>query len=347
MTAPITSLPITLLTGFLGSGKTTLLNRLLRACPLTAVVMNEFGDIALDHQLLEEQRGPLALLSGGCVCCQIQGTLSPTLKNLWMERASGKLPPFERLIIETTGIADPAPIVDTLVSERWVAARYHLDAVITVVDASLGAGQLADYIEAERQVTAADRLLLTKTDLASATEMADTQSQLTRLNPAAQQIIVIDGQIDPDEVLNLSAWRPQDRPEQITRWLAVPKYPHTARLFGQAQVSEAAHDARIRSFSLTFDTPLDEDALAAALQMLRSFRATNLLRMKAIVHLRGHACPTVIHAVQHVFYPPIDLAAWPDADRRSRFVFITADLAPEFVLRLLEDFTSAAQPTAN
>jgi len=342
MTTVPFSLPVTLLTGFLGSGKTTLLNTLLRAQPLTAVVMNEFGAVALDHQLLEEQRGPLALLSGGCVCCQIQGTLAPTLKNLWMERDSGRLPPFERLIIETTGIADPAPIIDTLVSERWIAARHRLDAVITVVDAQLGAGQLATHFEAERQVAAADRLLLTKTDLASATEIEATRERLHHLNPSAPQIVVTNGQIPADEILNLDAWRPQARPEQLGRWLAVPRFAavKSGRLVAPTAPSHSAHGERIRSFSLYFDAPLDETALGAALSMLVSFRAESLLRMKAIVNLKGRERPVVLHGVQHVLYPPAELAAWPDADRRSRFVFITADLEPEFVARLLDDFTS-------
>jgi len=344
MTTPPFTLPVTLLTGFLGSGKTTLLNTLLRAQPLTAVVMNEFGAVALDHQLLEEQRGPLALLSGGCVCCQIQGTLAPTLKNLWMERASGHLPPFERLIIETTGIADPAPIIDTLVSERWIAARHRLDAVITLVDAQLGAGQLAEHFEAERQVAAADRLLLTKTDLASPAQAEATRHRLSQLNPGAPHIVVTDGQINSDAVLNLDAWRPQARPEQLLRWLAVPHFASgkSSRLVAPTAPSpaNAAHGERIRSFSLVFDAPLDETALGAALNMLRNFRAENLLRMKAIVNLKNHERPVVLHGVQHVFYPPAELAAWPDADRRSRFVFITADLDAEFVARLLDDFTA-------
>ncbi len=338
------SLPITLLTGFLGSGKTTLLNTLLRARPLTAVVMNEFGAVAIDHQLLEEQRGPLALLSGGCVCCQIQGTLAPTLKNLWMERASGRLPPYERLIIETTGIADPAPIIDTLVSERWIAARHRLDAIITVVDAQLGAGQLAVHFEAERQVAAADRLLLTKTDLASAAETDATRERLIHLNPGAEQIVMTSGQIDPDTLIDLDAWRPHARPEQISRWLAVPRFTpvKTSRLVAPTAPIPpgTAHGERIRSFSLHFDAPLDETALTAALNLLRNFRAENLLRMKAIVNLKDHDRPVVLHGVQHVLYPPTELAAWPDADRRSRFVFITADLEPEFVAQLLNNFTA-------
>lgn len=337
--------PVTLLTGFLGSGKTTLLNHLLRHVPLTAVVMNEFGEIGLDHQLLEQTQGPLALLSGGCVCCQIVGSLAPTLKNLAMGRADGKLPPFARVIIETTGIADPAPILDTLLNDRWIAARFRMDGVVTSVDSVLGEMQLDSYPEAMRQVAVADRLVITKTDLAQPAEVDALRERLKRLNPAAPQIVAVQGETDCAALLNLGLFNPADKHPDVAGWLAHQRYrPVTGGLLkGKARsAGPALHDARIKSFSLDFDMPLTWEGVSAALEMLSAFRAKQLLRMKAIVNVRGRDRPVVLHAVQHVFYPPAELAAWPDEDRRSRFVFITDGLEEEFVRKLLQDFTQAA-----
>jgi G3E family GTPase len=344
MTAP-ELLPVTLLTGFLGSGKTTVLNHLLRHLPLTAVVMNEFGEIGLDHQLLEESRGPLALLSGGCVCCQIQGTLAPTLRNLLMSRASGTLPPFQRIIIETTGIADPAPILQTLMAERWLAARLKMDGVVTTVDAVFGLQQLAAHPEAARQVAVADRLLLTKTDLASPEQIASLTARLTELNPAAPLLTVLNGVVDPVQVTHLGLFNPLGKHPDVLQWLAHQRYKPAARLLlgGKEKVAEPAlHDARIRAFSLSFDEPLEWHGVQSALEMLQSFRPLNLLRMKALVNVKGRPNPIVLHAVQHMLYPPAELPAWPDDDRRSRFVFITSDLDEAFVAKLLADFTQAA-----
>ena len=344
MTAP-DLIPVTLLTGFLGSGKTTVLNHLLRHQPLTAVVMNEFGEIGLDHQLLEESRGPLALLSGGCVCCQIQGTLAPTLKNLWMARSAGTLPPYARIVIETTGIADPAPILDTLLNERWLAARHRMDGVVTTVDAVLGTGQLDDHPEARRQAAVADRLLLTKTDLATAGALAELEGRLAELNPAAPRHRVLNGVIDPALILDAGLFNTRDKHPDVEKWLAHGRYKPVAqagRLGARAAAPAPVHGAeRIQSFGLSFDAPLDWANLYAALEMLMAFRPKHLLRMKAIVNVAGKANPVVLHGVQHLLYPPAELAAWPDADRRSRFVFITADLEPAFVQKLLEDFTQA------
>ncbi|MFA5082651.1 MAG: GTP-binding protein [Hydrogenophilaceae bacterium] len=331
-----TIIPVTLLTGFLGSGKTTVLNRLLKQMPLTAVVMNEFGEVGLDHQLLEETRGPLALLSGGCVCCQIQGALAPTLKNLWMARDKGDLPPYERLIIETTGIADPAPIIATLVSERWLATRHKLDGIVTTVDAVFAPDQFDAHFEAQRQVSVADRLLLTKTDLATPEAVERVLERLARLNPAAPILTVTQGEVAPDAILGAA----ETVAANPRRWLSANRY-RPARLLGNTPAPD--HGGRIRAFSLSFDEPLDREGVAAALEMLVAFRAKNLLRMKAILNLIGEDRPTVLHGVQHVMYPPTQLEAWPDQDRSSRFVFIVSDLEEEFVARLLHDFTQAAR----
>jgi len=336
-------LPVTLLTGFLGSGKTTLLNQLIRHLPRTAVVMNEFGEISLDHDLLEKMEGPMAVLSGGCVCCTVVGSLSPTLKNLYMARQRGDIPCFERVVIETTGIADPAPILDTLLNDSWVRARFRMDGVVTTVDAVLGEAQIESYFEAAKQVAVADKLILAKTDLASTADLSALKERLAELNPAAEQIVAVKGEMDFDRILDLGLFNARDKVPDVQKWLNEQRYKpaRAGGLMGQ-KTAEAGHDSRIRSFSVIIDEPIPPAGLQAALEMLVGFRSEYLLRFKAIVNLAGHEKPVVLHGVQHVLYPEAELDRWPSGDRRSRFVFIVRDLEPEFVTKILEDFTRAA-----
>jgi len=336
-------LPVTLLTGFLGSGKTTVLNHIVRTLPRTAILMNEFGEIGLDHQLLQKMEGPMALLSGGCVCCTISGSLSPTLKNLWMARQKGDIPPFERVIIETTGVADPVPVLDNLLHDNWVRARFRLDGVVTTVDALFGDGQLDQHSEAVKQVAVADKLLLTKADLTPADSVAALRERLATLNPAADIVTVTHGELDPAAIQNLGVWNAATKSLEVARWLKHQRYqPANAGKLG-SKPHPRLHDAHIEAFSVVLDAPLDRYGLQSAIAMLASFRAENLLRFKAIVNLEGEAQPVVLHGVQHVLYPEARLDAWPDDDRRSRFVFIVRDLEPEFVTRLLQDFSGAAR----
>ncbi len=340
---PPEPIPVTLLTGFLGSGKTTVLNHIVRTLPRTAILMNEFGEVALDHQLLQKMEGPLALLSGGCVCCTISGSLSPTLKNLWMARDRGDIPAFERVVIETTGIADPVPVLDNLLHDNWVRARFRLDGVVTTVDALFGMGQLDAHAEAVKQVAVADRLLLTKTDLAPAATTAALCERLAALNPAADVVTVTHGALDPAALQNLGLWNAATRTLEVARWLKPQRYQQAVAGTLGGKPRTALHDSRIEAFSVVIDTPLDRYGLQSALSMLTAFRAENLLRFKAIVNLKGEARPVVLHGVQHVLYPEVQLDTWPDDDRRSRFVFIVRDLEPQFVAKLLADFSGAAQ----
>jgi G3E family GTPase len=286
----------------------------------------------------------MAVLSGGCVCCTVSGSLSPTLKNLYMARERGDIPRFERVVIETTGIADPAPILDTLLNDPWVRARFRMDGVVTTVDAVLGEAQLDSYFEAVKQVAVADKLILTKTDLASADELATLKTRLAELNPAAEQVSAVKGEMDFRRILDLGLFNARDKTPDVQKWLNDQRYKpvKTGGLMGKAATASDGHDQRIHSFSVIIDEPIPLAGLQAALEMLVSFRSEYLLRFKAIVNLAGHDKPTVLHGVQHVLYPETELDNWPSEDRRSRFVFIVRDLDPAFVAKVLEDFAQAA-----
>jgi len=335
--APELRIPVILLTGFLGSGKTTRLNRMLAEAPLTAVVMNEFGEVGLDHQLLEHSQGPLALLSGGCVCCQIQGSLAPTLRNLWLARAEGRVPAYVRLIIETTGLADPAPVAATLVGDRWLAERHRLAGIVTCVDAEFGLAQLDAHVEARRQVASADRLLLTKTDRVAAAVLAPLRQRLAELNPGLEPVVVSADAPAATFLSDPDLFEAGSDPTTAQRWLAARRYRPV-----QADPGERG----IRAFQLRFERSLPRLGVMSALEMLQSFRGAQLLRMKAIVDFSGEARPTVLHAVQHVLYPPRQLAEWPDGARLSQFVFIVDGLDPGTVEKLLTDFAAAAEQGA-
>jgi G3E family GTPase len=327
-------IPVSLITGFLGSGKTTLLNRLLARSDMadSAVIINEFGEIALDHLLVERVDGEVAVMASGCVCCTVRSDLEATLRDLLARRDRGEVPAFSRILVETTGLADPAPIVQLLLNNPLVSHFVRLDAVVTTVDAVNGERQLDEHGEAVKQAAIADRLLLTKTDLALPDAVAALEHRLHRLNPAAMLLAVRHGEIAPERLFGAALFDPAGKTPDVRRWLNEDAYASSEhghrehRHSGHDEAHAGRHDSRIRAFCLTFDEPLDWDAVHAWLGRLRQGRGADLLRVKGILNLRGEATPVAIHGVHHIFHPPVALAAWPDADRRSRLVFITRDI---------------------
>jgi G3E family GTPase len=313
---PPPPLPVIVLTGFLGAGKTTLLNRLLADPALadTLVIVNEFGEIGLDHLLVETIREDLVLLSSGCICCAVRGDLVTTLEEMLRARDNGRIAPFNRVVIETTGLADPAPVLNVFASHPYLSLRFTVARLVTVVDAINGAATLAGHPEAVRQVALADTLVLSKTDLADPGAVMTLTAELAALAPSAR--LVENGAFDPADLV-----APSERPPAMQ---ALPETPgHLSRESG------------IRSFSLVREAPIHPGALDLFLDLLRSAHGPNLLRMKGLVSLSDAPDePVVLHAVQHVLHPPRRLPAWPDGDRRTRLVFILKDLDGAFVERL-------------
>jgi G3E family GTPase len=358
MNAPPARIPVTLLTGFLGAGKTTLLNRLLKHPDTidTAVLINEFGEVGLDHLLVERLDDDTILLNAGCLCCTIRGDLVRALGDLAARVAAGQR--LRRVIIETTGLADPAPILQTLMAEPRLLRDFVLDGVVTLVDAVNGAATLDTQPEAVRQAAVADRLLLSKTDIADADATARLRRRLRALNPSALLRDAIAGDVPPSLVLAAGPYDPAARPEDVVRWLhdAEPAedhhhhdaHAHHAHAHHGHAHDPNRHDSRIHSFCLTFDEPLDLRALATWFEMITATRGESLLRVKGLLNLAGEDRPVVLHAVQHVFHPTVQLQAWPPGDdRRSRLVFILRDLprqAIEGSLRAFLDAGAAAQP---
>lgn len=330
-------LPVSLITGFLGSGKTTLLNRLLRDPDMadSAVIVNEFGEIGLDHLLMERIDGETVLMASGCLCCTVRSDLEKTLRELGAKRRDGTVPPFARVLVETTGLADPAPILQLLLNHPYVASTFRLDAVVATVDAVNAMRQLDEHAESVKQVALADRLVLTKTDLLPDASNDETLSaRLQALNPGAPLHAAVSGAIAADRLFGASLYDPARRAPDAQAWLRAQSYAqgelgtgmHDGHDHHDHHHDVNRHDARIAAFCLVEDQPIDWDRFHRWLGQLRAERGADLLRVKGILNLAGEAAPVAVHGVHHVFHPPLQLEAWPDGDRRSRIVFITRDL---------------------
>lgn len=331
-------IPVSVITGFLGSGKTTLLNRLLQdpAMAGAAVIINEFGEIGLDHLLIATPNENTVLLSSGCICCTVRGDLVNTLRDLDKQRREGELPPFDRVLIETTGLADPVPIVQTVVVDEKLAPQYRLDSVITLVDAVNGAGQLDTQPESRKQAAIADRLLVSKADLADATAVGRLTERLAVINPGAEILESVHGRIAP-EVLFGAAIAAASRAAEVRRWLQEDRYVRV-----EARQGLSAHDDGIRSYSLVLDQQVTRAGLTAWLTALASLRGAELLRVKGLLNVEGE--PVAVHAVQTLIHEPVYLQQWPDADRRSRLVFITRNMTREAVEATLGVLGWQSQP---
>jgi G3E family GTPase len=333
-------IPVLLLTGFLGSGKTTLLNALLRSPDLvdTAVLVNEFGTVGLDHLLVERLDEHTVLLDAGCLCCTIRDDLAQTLRDLLARRASGEIPAFRRVIIETTGLADPAPILHTLILDPVGGAAYRLDGVVATVDAIHGLGQLARQPESAKQAAVADLIVITKTDLADSPGRAQLEEALARLNPGAPRLPSANGSLAASAVLGLGLYDPERRSADVRGWLRA----EALRERHGHHHDPNRHDAAIHSFCLEFAAPIDWFELADALEMLTSVAGDGLLRVKGIIDVAGEDLPRVIHAVQHIVYPWAQMASWPRQwDRRSRIVFIVRGLERDYVESAFRHFVAA------
>ncbi|MBM3518847.1 MAG: GTP-binding protein [Alphaproteobacteria bacterium] len=310
--------PASVLTGFLGSGKTTLLNHLLRRPELgtAAVIVNEIGAVGIDNLLVEEVAEDVVLLESGCLCCTLRSDLLQTIERLFERRASGAIPRFDRLLIETSGLADPAAVLQTFMAEPGVVAQSRLDGVIVTVDAVHGEAQLAARREAIKQVALADRLLLTKTDLASAPAQVALRARVRALNPRAPLRPALHGMVEPAALFDAGLYDPATRTARVAAWLRSPPHDH-------------AHDpaSAIRTFCLTIAEPVALAAVMGWLETLTAFHGAEILRLKGIIHVAGEDRPLVVHGVHHLFHPPAWLPAWPPGGRETRLVFIAENLA--------------------
>ncbi|PIO98367.1 GTP-binding protein [Pleomorphomonas carboxyditropha] len=367
---PKPAIPVTIVTGFLGAGKTSLLNRLVRDPALagTGFIINEFGEIGIDHLLVEAADDGIVELSSGCLCCTVRGELVTTLENFLRGLDNGRIDTLSRIVIETTGLADPVPVLATLTNHPYLSLRYAIDGVITVVDAVNGGRTLDEHEEAVKQVAVADRLVIAKADLAEgAARLPALRRRLAALNPGAP--LVDAATALPADLLGCGLFDPATKTADVRRWLNAEAFAgagehrhdhdhdctggncdhpghhhHHGGHHHHHEDAESRHDG-VSAFSLVSDGALPAGALEMFLELLRAAHGPKLLRLKGVVRLaEDPERPLVVHAVQELFHPPVRLAGWPDADRRTRLVFITRDLAEDEVKRLFDAFAGVLAP---
>ena len=331
-------IPVNVVTGFLGSGKTTLLQRLLRAPALreTAVLVNEFGEVGLDHHLLQNVTESTLLLDNGCVCCAIRGDLQESLRQLFSQRDRGEVPPFKRVVIETSGLADPVPIAYTVLSEPVLQHHFRLGGIVTTVDAVNGADQLERFDESVKQVAVADRLVLTKADLADADAVDELKRILRRINGAAPIIDSGDTSWTPEQLIVDDIYDADGKAREVGHWLAAQGEGSDPHAHG--------HTEGIASFAVTFGQPLDWTAFGIWMTMLLNRHGDKVLRIKGMLNVVGVDEPVLINGVQHIVHPPVHMAGWPDADRRSRIVFIVRGLDRARIEKSLAAFNDMVNP---
>ncbi len=325
-------IPVTIITGFLGSGKTTLISKLLPHPQMNkvALVINELGEIGIDHDLITVSSENVTLLANGCICCSVRTDIQETLRDLFARRQVGEVFDFDRVIIETTGLADPAPLLQTLTSDTLLEARFRLDGVVTLVDAVNAQNQLSDIPEALQQIALADQILLTKTDLTDEASIAQLQAELHSINPDAKIERVINGQIEPNQLINLGLGSTKLDLRSLTFLNSILEKDEE----GEAPYlgSLLKKHPHIKTASISFKEPFTWQAFSSALDLLVSLRGPDLLRVKGIVNVEGK--PMVIQGVQHIFHNPVTLEAWPSENHDSRIVFITRNLSAQAISNL-------------
>ncbi|MEM9761738.1 MAG: GTP-binding protein [Pseudomonadota bacterium] len=318
--------PVTLLTGFLGAGKTTLLNRLISDPDVgrIAVIMNEFGDVGLDHDLIEEVTEDIVLMNAGCLCCSIRGDLAKTMTLLLNRKERGELS-FDRVVIETTGIADPGPILNTMVTDPMIAPSFRTDGIVTLADAATGPNTLDTQVEAVRQIAMADLIVLTKTDLVTSDERERFEARLDGINGSARRLVGEHGRVLIASLFGLSAMRKSATPEEVSGWL------------GEHALHESdGHNHRIQSASIDVADPIPASVFDHWLQALMALKGPDILRFKAIIHVEGVGMPYVFHGVQHIFERPMLLTSWSGKDTRSRIVLIARNIDKDDLKESLE-----------